>query len=199
MTKTTRKVKGKKGGRGSAGKTVLPRALVSSSQMFQKIYERRSYLATATATGVFSGQIVPVAPSSLLSSALLAGYQAVRDDMRIDRVRVSLLPLYHGTTSGRVALYIERHPGQAVSASVDLALGQLELSYGQFNDPLSLEWHPQEPLDREFQPLDPGTLDLADFNVVSDTLSANGTPIALYGSVTTVEIEVWATLRGRSD
>jgi hypothetical protein len=193
MSKTN--MKGKNNGK--KGTSVVPRSLVASSQMFEKLYERSSSILETTAVGGLSLTVASVSPASLISAAHLTGYQAIRDECRIDRVRVSLYPIFSGTTSGRVALYLERDSAASISASYDLAQEQLELAFGRLTDPLVLEWHPQEPLDREFQTLNPGTRVHANYFIVADALAANGAPLAINYFVFEAIVETWATLRGR--
>jgi hypothetical protein len=190
MTKNKKLVvKGKNGERFSSR--------VEVGHLMERIYERTSITVGGTGTGVASATLFNVSPAGLISASRLSGYQALRDDVRIDRVRVTLRPTVRGTCTGRCALYVERDPTEPLSATVPLAMDQFELCYGNVDQELVLEWRPQEPLDLEFQPLNPGTSVLAAFNLVADTLTAGGLALGAASVIFSGTAEVWATLRGR--
>lgn len=123
-------------------------------------------------------------------AARLAGYQALRDQIRIDRVRITLHPIFGADTEGQTAIYVERDPTAAVVATVALASDQFESKTGHVYMPLSLEWIPQQPTDRTFNLLNPGTVVLATVFVYGASMPAS-LPVYNY------TVELWATLRGR--
>jgi hypothetical protein len=163
----------------------------------ERIYERTTLSVYASNTGVIAGNFYYVAPSTLILASRLSGYQAIRDDIRIDHVRCTFNPAFKGTTSGRLVLYLERDPTEAVSSTVLLANDQFEKSCGALTDKLVLNWVPQQPTDLAFQPLSPGTAQLAFFTLVADTLSSNGVAVPITGVIGSLDLELTATLRGR--
>jgi len=151
-----------------------------------------------TGAGVCTNAALTITPSVLVVAARLAGYQAIYDEVRIDKIHVTLHPILGSTTAGRVAFYLERDPAAGAVGSVALALGQRELAQGSIRNTLSLNWAPQEPADWEFNLLNPGTVSLGKFVVMADSL-ADGAGVALPNATTmyTADIRVAMTLRGR--
>jgi hypothetical protein len=163
----------------------------------ERIYERTTIDVLASGVGVVAGSYYWVSPTPCISALRLIGYQAIRDDIRIDHVRCTFNPAFRGTTSGRLVLYLEREPAETVSSTVLLANDQLEKVNGALTDKLVLDWVPQQPTDFAFQPLSPGSASLAFFTLVADTLSSNGVAIPLSGVIGSIDLELSATLRGR--
>jgi len=170
-----------------------------SGQVEERVFEKSTLYVTTKADGTLTTFSVAGDPAGLLIASRLTGYQALRDDCRIDKVVFDFVPLFHGTTGGEVAFYIEREVSESVVATLPLACDQFECAHGQFGDCLSLTWVPQQPSDKVFQPLNPGTSPL--FNIYgvesSAGLSQNGTSISTAQQIYTVTISTWMTLRGR--
>jgi len=162
-----------------------------------QISERRNGDVSTSAAGVISSGILSLYPQSILAPRL-AGYQAIADECRIDQVTVTLTPIYGNNCTGRVTLYLERDSTAAIVATVLLASDQRERFVGSIREPLRLMWRPQEPADREFELLNPGTVSKGIFYVKADQLAdsagvaiPNNTPIFTMTAVSLV------TLRGR--
>ncbi len=133
---------------------------------------------------------IPVSAAGTMLAARLAGYQALRDQIRIDRVRVTLHPIQGADTEGQTAIYVERDPTAAVVATVALASDQFECKTGHVYNELAIEWTPQQPTDRNFNLLNPGTVVLANVYVYGASMPSSA---AIYNYT----VELWATLRGR--
>ncbi len=155
----------------------------------QSIYERNTTLLNSDATGHVTSN-VPVSPAGTMLAGRLTGYQALRDQCRIEMVRVTLHPITGTDTEGMVGMYIERDPTAAIVATVALIADQFESSVAQAWKTNSVVWHPQQPTDRTFNLLNPGTVVLANIYTYGASFPAS---IACYN----VTVELWATLRGR--
>ncbi len=155
----------------------------------QHIVERTTITSTSTAGGALA-ETWNVRPSSLILAARLTGYQALRDEIRLDRVRVTLNPVLGSSAVGNACLYLERQTGEAVVGTTQLAMDQQEEVHGHVAKKLVLDWLPKEPADFEFELLNPGTVAKAIFYFVGSGVAAS----TLHYYVT---IDVWATLRGR--
>jgi hypothetical protein len=154
------------------------------------VVEHYTTAITSSAVGALNYQ-VNVSPAGLLLAARLAGYQALRDQIRIDRVVVCLIPTQSASTgTGQTAIYIDRDPTAATVANLALACDQFEKVHDVNWRPLVLTWRPQQPVDRTFNNLNPGTVSLATFNVVGNQMPASS-------QVYMQEVTVYATLRGR--
>jgi hypothetical protein len=184
-------VKGKKGKSMGA---VRPRGV---GLIEESVYERSIVNLQASGVSLIGSAVTQIDPVGLIAGARLAGYQVIRDDARIDHVRVTLEPLYSGTSSGRTALYIERDAAATISATYLLADSQFERRCGSLVDKLVLDWFPQQPADFAFQPLSPGNLSLGYFAAVGDSLTSNATLIPASATVYSAIVETWMTLRGR--
>lgn len=138
-----------------------------------------------------------VTPAGLLIAARLSAYQGVADEVRIDSVTVTLVPVFGMTASGRVAFYLERDPAAAAVATVELASDQREVVTGRPQQTLRLSWRPQEPADREFNLLNPGTVSLGLFTIVADSLANSGVAVPIATNVFTARIVTRMTIRGR--
>lgn len=158
--------------------------------VFTQVVEHYTSAITSTAVGTLSYQ-VNVSPAGLLLASRLTGYQALRDQVRIDRVIISLIPTQSASTgTGQTAIYIDRDPTAAIVANLALACDQFEKVHDVNWRPLVLCWRPQQPVDRTFNNLNPGTVSLATFNVVGNQMPASS-------QVYMQEVTVYATLRGR--
>jgi len=168
-------------------------------QVEERVFEKNTLYVTTKSDGTLSNFVINGDPAGLLIASRLTGYQALRDDCRLDKVVLDFVPLFHGTTGGEVAFYIERETAESVVTTLPLACDQFECSHGQFGDCLSLTWVPQQPSDKIFQPLIPGTVPLFSVYGVVNTagLSQNGTGISTAQQIYTVTVSTWMTLRGR--
>jgi hypothetical protein len=152
-------------------------------------YERTTTQVASTAGGLLA-QTVPVSPAGLVSSGRLTGLQALRDQARINRVKISLRPMRGTDSEGLCCLYIERDPTAAVVATTALACDQFERAIGQAWNSVVLEWRPQQPTDLVFGLLNPGTSVLANIFLVGTGFEAS------YNAYEMI-VEAWFTLRGR--
>jgi len=159
------------------------------SLVIERVYERNTFLVNADGAGHVA-MTIPVSPAGLLLATRLAGYRALRDQMRIDRVVVTLHPINGTDTEGQVGVYVERDPTAAVVGSVPLVADQFESVVGQAFKTISLEWLPQQPTDREYLLLNPGTDVLSNIYVYGASFPAS---LATYN----VTVESWTSLRGR--
>jgi hypothetical protein len=156
----------------------------------ERVYE--TYTATtitSNASGISAASWV-ISPAGLLLAARLTGYQAIRDQMRIDKVQIVIHPMASASTPGLIVMYVERDPTAAVVATPVLALDQFEVRSAQSWKPLQVDWKPQAPSDKEFQNLNPGTVSKGTF-----FLLGNGAPVTT--PIANATVHVWATLRGR--
>ncbi len=183
------KRRNQQGVRSNQGPLVAPRVL-------QQVLEVTSNVFPTTGLGVLS-QTVGIDPVSLLLAARLTGYRALADEVRIDLVSMTLDPIHGTSSSGRAVMYIERDPTAAIVGTVDLASDQRERVIGSVRDRLSLTWRPQEPTDREFNLLNPGTTSLGSFQVLCDNVYVQGTIAPNSTPIWTRVIRVALTIRGR--
>ncbi len=158
-------------------------------QALEPGYERSTITVTSNASGVVA-QTIAVSPSGLISAGRLAGYVALRDQIRINRVRVNIHPTQGADTEGISVLYIDRDPAAATVGSVSLALDQFERSSGAAWADYSLTWKPQQPTDHNYNLLNPGTVTLANIYLLGSYFPSSTL-------VMDVSVEVWFTLRGR--
>lgn len=168
--------------------------------MFTSIREVQAVqvITSAGTAGTISSTIAVVDPAGSILAARLTGYRALADECRIDSMSVTLSPVYGKSSNGRVAMYIDRDPSSAIVASVERASDQREKVIGLLSETLSLTWRPQEPADRGFELLNPGTTVLGYFRIVADTLSdGGGTAIPVSTLTHTATIRVNFTIRGR--
>ncbi len=89
-------------------------------------------------------------------------------------------------------MYLERDPAAAVVATQALALDQREVVTCPMWQSTKLVWRPQEPADKAFELLNPGTTGLGTMFLLGGNSTA--TPNVQVGFLT---VEVWATIRGR--
>lgn len=171
----------------------IPRPVRALSGL-QQIHERTTSIG-ASAAGTLS-QSWLISPAALITAARIAGYRAIADEVRIDLVRCELVPILGSASTGRTVLYIERDATAAAVATVTLANDQREKVAGQIHSPLSLSWRPQEPMDLEFNLLNPGTTALGHFTVIGDNIT-DAAAAAFTGSCYTVQFFIAMTLRGR--
>lgn len=162
----------------------------------QNIGERRNGTVQTTGIGVFTGTFA-LDPAVLITAARLAGYQAVADEVRLDSIVFNYVPHLGSTAGGRLALYIDRDPAAAAVATVSAAKDQREVVSGCVRDHLSLTWRPQEPDDRQFNLLNPGTTSLGSFVLIGDALTDAGVALPNGTIFGTTEYVVRMTLRGR--
>jgi len=171
----------------------------SSASVLQQVKE--AYSGQVQISGSVAGTISftkALQPSTILLAARLAGYQALADQIRIDKVTLKLNPIYGSSASGRVTCYIERDPTAAIVASVDLANDQREVVRGKFSSPMSITWRPQQPTDYSFNLLNPGTVSLGTIYVIGDALKdTTGTTAAVSTNAFSYTVVTWFTLRGR--
>jgi hypothetical protein len=167
----------------------------SSSPLFQSIRERTTTAVTSIAGGSIATSL-GISPATIITAARLTGYRAIADEIRIDYIRLNLTPILGAASTGRTVLYVERDPNAAIVATVALADDQREKVIGRVNTPLSICWRPQEPTDREFQTLNPGSHSLGTFQIVSDQIT-DATATAFVGNCYSQQLLVYATLRGR--
>lgn len=159
------------------------------SVVIQKVYERNTTILASDAAGHVT-MTIPVSPAGILLASRLSGYQALRDQARIDRVRVTLSPINGTDTEGQTAIYIERDPTAAIVATVALAADQFESEHKNVWKPLSLLWTPQQPSDHTYNLLNPGTVVLANIYIYGASIPAT---VNCYN----VTVESWISLRGR--
>jgi hypothetical protein len=157
--------------------------------VFEDIYERDTFYIASDAGGAVASTKV-ISPAGLILAARLTGYQALRDQVRIKKVQVHLKPIASASTPGLGVLYIERDPAAAVVATPQLALDQFEVTSCQAWNALSLTWKPQQPSDRAFQNLNPGTTSLGSFYLL-------GTGFTVSAPIWNMTVKIWAVLRGR--
>lgn len=153
------------------------------------IYERQSSVVNSDAGGLIAGT-VPISAAGLISAGRLAGYQALRDQIKIIRVTVTLAPFSGTGSTGRTVVYVERDPTAAVVGSVYLASDQFESRSAMAWEQNALTWRPQQPTDYLYNLLNPGTVVLANMYLKGSGYAAT---TACYTQI----IEVWAVLRGR--
>lgn len=159
------------------------------STVLDEIYERDTFYIASDAGGLVANTKT-CSPAGLMLAGRLTGYQALRDQIRIDRVRVEMKPIASASTGGLAALYIERDPSAAVVATPQLALDQFEVTSCQAWAKMMLTWTPQQPSDKAYQNLNPGTTSLGSFYLIGSGFPAS-TPIW------NMTVKLWATLRGR--
>lgn len=170
---------------------------VLGSRVFTPIHEKYTIATVTTGAGALSAS-TSISPAGCILAARLAGYQAISDEIRLDRVLITMRPIFGTNYSGAVAVYIDRDAAAATVASELLACDQREQCNGQLFTEKRLEWRPQEPADKEFNLINPGTVALAKFHFVGVALTDSaGAAIANGANLYTSVIEVWATLRGR--
>jgi len=160
-------------------------------------YERVTTQITNNAAGTVSTSVA--VSTSLILAARLAGLQAIYDEGRINRVKVSLRPSFGRNVFGRTTLYIERDTADAIAATAEIANNNFESVNKHPSSNFELTWLPQEPQDREFQSLGAFT-SLAFFGIVSSGLTygdAAITPIVINSEAYDMIVESWWTLRGR--
>jgi hypothetical protein len=168
-----------------------PSRVLYRSLQLERIFERYTTILNSTVTTGASNASWVISPAGLLLGSRLTGYQALRDQIRIDKVVLSFRPIASTSTSGLGVLYIERDPSAAVVGNFSLALDQFEVATASSWQPMSLTWRPQQPSDREFQNLNPGTVSLGTF---FETGAGHGAAALPLWEVT---VKLWATLRGR--
>jgi hypothetical protein len=161
----------------------------SVGRVLTTVTEHYTQVITSDAGGGYSNTF-NVSPAGLLLAARLTGYQALHDQVRIDRVVASLRSLVSTSTSGLMVLYIERDPAAAAAGTVPLALDQFEVSSGNAWRCFSHSWRPQQPTDRVFNLLNPGTVALSRIALVGSGFP-NSTPVF------ELKLTVWCTMRGR--
>lgn len=159
------------------------------ARVVERVYERNTTLISSNGAGQVS-LTVPVSAAGLMLAARLAGYQALRDQVRIDRVKITLHPINGTDSEGQTCVYVERDPTAAVVATVALASDQFESRTASSWQPLSIEWYPQQPTDLNFNLLNPGTVVLSNVYVYGASLPAS---LPAYN----VTVESWLSLRGR--
>jgi hypothetical protein len=164
------------------------------STIKEQVYERTTYDVSTTGVGVISMQWNG-SPTGTVLAARLAGYSAIRDEYRFDRVKYTFRPIFKGTVSGRVVAYLERTPAQGPVATVDLAQDQLEKATGSLDSVVSLSWTPQQPSDRAFASLAAGAI--YKLTMVGDSLSSSAVAVPNATVIYSLTVEVWFTLRGR--
>ncbi len=162
-----------------------------------RIVEELSLTPNTTAAGVVS-TLSELRPAILIPATRLAGYQAVYDEIRIDRVVITWVPLYGAGAGGRICVYIDRDITDGTVATVDLAVGQQEKIFVPFSRGGTMTWIPREPTDREFQPLNPGTVSLARIHIIGESLT-DGSAVAIPNATDsgTLHCVTYATVRGR--
>jgi hypothetical protein len=171
------------------GNRKVPRVL--SNAYLQRI-EEETVVVNSTSGGGLVAISIALTPSAMFTAARLAGLRALHDEIRFDRVTMELIPQLGANTVSTTALYIERDPTAAVVGTIELAASQFESVNGPLNRPIALTWRPQQPQDRAFNLLNPGTVSLGTFYGVGG--SATVTPsVPAY----LIHIHVWATVRGR--
>jgi Zn-dependent M16 (insulinase) family peptidase len=145
---------------------------------------------SSNGTGLVSSSI-DLDPAVLILAARLAGYQALRDEIRIDGVKAIYEPYLSASTgTGSLAMYIERDPTAAIVASYALASSQYESTTFRSWDNGTIVWRPQQPSDYAFNLLNPGTVKLGKIQIVGQ-----GLPVSV--DVGATRILLSATLRGR--
>jgi len=140
--------------------------------------------------------ITTISPAGLLLAARLAGYRAVADEVRIDQVDVEYQPCLGRAGSGRIGAYIERDSTAAAVATVELASDQRESVSGNVSVPYVLHWRPQEPADREFHLLNPGSTALGQFIFLGTAIFDANTAVNNYVAFIK-RVHVRMTIRGR--
>jgi hypothetical protein len=161
----------------------------SSGHALESHYERYTVGLTSDASGNVAAT-VPVSPAGLVLAARLTGLQALRDQARIDHVRITIRPFLGTDSEGMWVLYTERDPAAAVVATMPLALDQFEVASGRAWDKVVLDWKPQQPTDLLYGLLNPGTVVLSNIYVKASAL-----PVSIPAAE--MVVEAWFTLRGR--
>jgi hypothetical protein len=164
--------------------------------VLQHITELRNSIIATSAAGLVSSTVA-IQPTTLIAAARLAGYQVLADEIRIDSVTYAFDPLLGSTAGGRLALYIERDPAAAAVASVSSAMDQREVVHGNVRTGLNITWHPQEPNDRQYNLLNPGTTSLGSFILLGDLMTDSGTLLPIGTSIGTLATTIKFTIRGR--
>jgi hypothetical protein len=159
------------------------------ARVVERVYERNTTLLNSDAAGHVT-MTVPVSAAGSLLAARLTGYQALRDQVRIDHVKVTLNPINGTDSEGQTAVYVERDPAAAVVATVALAADQFEARTASSWQKLCIDWYPQQPTDLTFNLLNPGTTVLSNIYVYGASLPVS---VASYN----VTVESWLSLRGR--
>ncbi len=160
-------------------------------------YEKNSIQITTNAASTISTS--QAVSTSLILASRLTGLQALYDEGRIDRVKVTLKPCIGRNAFGRVTLYIERDTSDAIASTAEIAANNFESVNKHVSSSFELTWLPQEPADREFQSLSAFT-SLAFFGIVGTGLTygdAASTSIPLGAEGYQAVIESWWTVRGR--
>lgn len=166
--------------------------MLSSGGCLQTIVEETVDTISTSAGGLITGTIYQIRPVDLILASRLSGLQALHDEVRIDRVRLELVPQLGMNTVSTTAMYIERDPSAAVVGSIELAASQFEVVMGPLNKSLVITWRPQQPSDREFHRLNPGTVSLGSIFVLGGSAGVTASVPAYLARVT-----LFATVRGR--
>lgn len=170
-------------------KIVRSSAVPRQIRVFDRIYERTTTLLSSTA-GYLVTQTVSISPAGIFSAGRLTGYQALRDQCRIEWVKVTLTPIFGADTEGQTGLYIERDPTAAALTGIPNVADQFESAVANVYRRLTITWTPQQPTDRLFNPLNPGTVVLAHVYVYGASIPASS---PAYNMI----VESMCTLRGR--
>jgi hypothetical protein len=194
------RMRAKTSNRSRRGAGFTPRTELGVGELEERVVEKNTFKVSCSTTGqLSSAPVVGGDPAGLLISSRLTGYQALRDDCRIDKVVFDFVPLYSGTVCGEACFYLERQVSDPVVGTLELACDQFEATHAVFGRSQSITWLPQQPSDRVFQSLNPGTTQLFLLYGVanSDGLGSNGAPFTGVREVYTVTVTTWMTLRGR--
>jgi len=141
-----------------------------------RVVERCELDISTTGAGVMSWT-VSQAPAFLMAAGRFAAFQALFNEWKFTRVDYKFTPAYSGTVGGQVCFYIDRDIAEAIDASVSAAKIRPESSSGTIDKVHRISWVPREPLDHEFQALNPGNQPTATLNRLGELLTANAVQI----------------------
>jgi len=179
-------------------RSLLTRVGRAGARMLQPVYERNTTQLSINGSSFATGTVV-LAPDPMIEATRLGGYQALHDEIRIDHITFTLRPRMGASASGVTCMYIDRDPASTIASDEMLATDQYEAVADHVSRPLVVHWRPQEPADREFNLLDPGTVSLGNLFVISNQIAGPAGTLLTSGVAYDLTTEVWFTVRGRPD
>jgi len=158
-----------------------------------RVVERCELDISTTAAGTMSWSLT-VAPDFVMSAARFAAFKALFNEWKFTRVDFRFVPVNGGTVGGQVLFYIDRDTAEPIDGSLSLAKIRPESVSGPINRTMRLSWVPREPLDNEFQAMDPGTAGTFVLHRIGELMTANGVQIPnatkIYYAVLTLHMVV---------
>lgn len=133
----------------------------------------------------------------ILLAARQAAFDALYEEARLLCVEIEYIPACPKTAGGVVALYIDRNTAD-LAVSLENAILEQEVTYGEVGSKMRLRWVPRSPEDREFKLLSSWSAS-SNLKIVStDIYGYDATKIAQNQQVCTVVYTSTWEFRGRS-